>query len=42
MLNQLVRKYPEAARLYPTTREEALADEAFPPKQLDLVTMMVD
>jgi len=42
MLNQLVRKHPGVARLYPTTIERALSDGLFTPRQFDIVTLMVD
>jgi SAM-dependent methyltransferase len=42
MLNQLVRKHPTVARVYPTTIESALADGLFSPRQFEIVTLMVD
>lgn len=42
MLNQLVRKHPKVARLYPTTIEQALTDRLFTPGQFEFVTLMVD
>jgi predicted TPR repeat methyltransferase len=42
MLNQLVRKHPTVARVYPTTIESALADGRFTPRQFEIVTLMVD
>ena len=38
MLNMLVRKYPNVARIYPMTIEQALADGAFTPGQFEIVT----
>ena len=38
MLNMLVRKYPNVARVYPMTIEQALADGAFTPGQFEIVT----
>lgn len=38
MLNMLVRKYPNVARIYPTTIEQALSDGAFTPGQFEIVT----
>lgn len=38
MLNMLVRKHPNVARIYPTTIELALADGAFTPEQFEIVT----
>ncbi|MDN4489255.1 hypothetical protein QQX13_00255 [Demequina sp. SYSU T00068] len=42
MLNQLVRKHPKVARLYPTTIEHALTERLFTPRQFEIVTLMVD
>lgn len=42
MLNQLVRKHPNVARLYPMTIERALEDGIFTPLQFEIVTMIVD
>jgi len=42
MLNQLVRKHPSVARLYPTTIEAALKGRLFTPGQFDIVTVLVD
>ncbi|MFW7414116.1 methyltransferase domain-containing protein [Demequina sp. SO4-18] len=41
MLNQLVRKHPSVARLYPMRVEEALANGHFTERQFDVVTLIV-
>ncbi len=42
MLNQLVRKHPKVARLYPTTMEKALSERLFTPGQFEFVTLISD
>ena len=42
MLNQLVRKHPTVAALYPTRIEQAIADGVFTPGQFEIVTVLLD
>lgn len=42
MLNQLVRKHPHVAALYPMSIERALADRIFTPGQFEIVTALLD
>ena len=42
MLNQLVRKHPDIAALYPMKIEQALATDTFTPGQFEIVTLLLD
>lgn len=42
MLNQLVRKHPTVAAVYPMTVEQALARRLFTPGQFEIVTLLLD
>lgn len=42
MLNQLVRKHPNVAALYPMTIQRALAERLFTPGQFEIVTVLLD
>lgn len=42
MLNQLVRKHPDVAAVYPMTVEQALAQRLFTPGQFEIVTLLLD
>lgn len=42
MLNQLVRKHPDVARVYPCAIEDALDQELFTSRQFEIVILMLD
>jgi hypothetical protein len=41
MLNQLVRKHPTVAAVYPMTIEQAIADRLFTPGQFEILTVLL-
>jgi Methyltransferase domain len=41
MLNQLVRKHPQVAAIYPMTIQQALAERLFTPGQFEIVTILL-